>query len=698
MKKRTCVILLVVVLLAALAGCNFPLAEATPQSPAQTVTQPPPSPLPAETQAVALPTLPPTLIPLEPTARPAPLLTPLPAMAILTISPGQQTEGNRIRLAFGGDVDTAIAQDARRSGSGAILDAPDGNQTPDGYIQFDVDDTVFYDGWPTPSILIEIEYLDEGMDAFVLEYDALVGGPYQDGRFKPTHLVYKTGSGAFKTASFVLKDVYFTNRINGGDFRIADLFDGSETIRKVSLTLLPRPETINVDTCGANPWDDQPDSTAIQNCINKARPGDIVTFTSGKESPGYQGYLVDKTIFINLVAPRKYMTLTSTDPDNHALLKATGVLKGFVLRLFARSRIPDPGGIDYLTLTHLSLDGNRQERVCFGPDGIANGTGDNWGSYLPECSQAWDPWCNPGTLDLPGALDWDDPSQNFAINPDRWSTGHFVDDLYISNTECGTAFGMGGASVTIMNTTIEQAGDHVHASGCSDTDENEGLGDWSDGITFVGPNHLIIQNTVINPSDVGIVFFGGRETIIRDNTIRSLSGNSGAFAGIAIHPWSLGDVSFGQVVNNTITSRSDETCGGLHVGINLGPHMWGGGCMSDVRTPVIGNPSCSLDPAMPEGALCPSSGPCQAWASIAAGEVYRLTGNTVTGAHVNYLVGGVDLVGELIEENNTSLSPRWSDWQAARDGCHGLTWGPTDKIARDPNLPGWLDLRIHCER
>jgi len=55
---------------------------------------------------------------------------------------------------------------------------------------------------------------------------------------------------------------------------------------------------INVDSCGANPWDLKSDSDAIQACIDSASNGDTVTFTSGVKSPGYHGYLINKTIFL----------------------------------------------------------------------------------------------------------------------------------------------------------------------------------------------------------------------------------------------------------------------------------------------------------------------------------------------------------------------------------------------------------------
>ncbi len=79
-------------------------------------------------------------------------------------------------------------------------------------------------------------------------------------------------------------------------------------------TELPEPEFISVDSCGADPWDDQPDSDAIQQCIDKAKSGDTVLFTSGIKQPGYQGYLIDKTIFLVLNYAKNDLLFTATDP------------------------------------------------------------------------------------------------------------------------------------------------------------------------------------------------------------------------------------------------------------------------------------------------------------------------------------------------------------------------------------------------
>jgi hypothetical protein len=622
----------------------------------------------------------------------------LPVMSVLSILPGQEVEGNYIRLMSGGDVDTEVTDGSRRTGGGETLPAEDGNTVPDTYMQFDIDDLAFFGGQPTTSVRVDIEYLDEGTDTFTLQYDAVSGGPYGNGTFVESRPEVKRNSGEYRTATFILKDVHFSNRDNGSDIRLSDMTDGVETIRRVAITLLPIPVVINVDECGADPFDEIPDSRAIQECLNKAKSGDIVTFTSGENTPGYQGYLIDRTIFLVISNPQPYLTFTSTDPANPALLKATSDLKGFVMKLFPRSLGVDPAKIDYLTLSYLHLDGNREERECFGEDGIANGLDDNWGSSLTECSEAWDPWCNPGGLDLPGAEDWEDETQAYEAHPDRWTTGLLVEGMHITNIECGTAFGMGGAGAVLIGNVIEDAGDHVHAAGCAQIDDEEGVGDWSDGITFDGPAHLVLQNTVVNPTDIGIVFFGGRLTVIRGNTVHVTGGNHGAFGGIAVHPWGLGDVSFGQVANNIVISEGDETCGGIHAGINLGGHMWGGACWNNAVTPVVGLPGCMSEPSPPRGALCPDTGQCQLWASIAEDATYLLAGNSVRGAHIGYLVEGLDIVGELIEHDNVSETPRRSDWDAARNGCGGIVWGPLDKVAHHPSLPGWTDKRVHCER
>ena len=149
---------------------------------------------------------------------------------------------------------------------------------------------------------------------------------------------------------------------------------------------------INVDSCGANPFDDQPDDKAIQTCLEQARSGNRILFTSPGGNPTYQGYIIDQTVILVHPSAKHDLTFTSTDPEDHALLIASPELHGFVAQLYARSMMTDPGKIDAIVVEHLDLDGNRAERNCYGDDQIMNGADDNWGSWIPgECTSAASP-------------------------------------------------------------------------------------------------------------------------------------------------------------------------------------------------------------------------------------------------------------------------------------------------------------------
>jgi predicted amidohydrolase YtcJ len=157
---------------------------------------------------------------------------------------------NGLTLDSGGDADVELvtvgSDQAFRTGNGQVVSAPDNNSDPDWYLELGVDDDLIYAGSPTTHVHIAVEYLDEGTDRFNIQYDALSGGEDGSGRFKESDLVVtKTGTGEFKTAVFTFDDANFANRVNGTDFRISDLADGPETIRRVTLTLiLPDAEAV----------------------------------------------------------------------------------------------------------------------------------------------------------------------------------------------------------------------------------------------------------------------------------------------------------------------------------------------------------------------------------------------------------------------------------------------------------------------
>lgn len=74
-----------------------------------------------------------------------------------------------------------------------------------------------------------------------------------------------------------------------------------------------------------------------------------------------------------------------------------------------------------------------------------------------------------------------------------------------------------------------------------------------------------------------------------------------------------------------------------------------------------------------------------------------LKDNLVQGAHINYLVGDVDVQGTFEVSGNTSESPQKTCWYAARNGCEEQTWGPLDFVASNPEIEGWLEQKIYCE-
>jgi len=150
---------------------------------------------------------------------------------------------NGLTLDSGGDADVELvtvgSDQAFRTGNGQVVSAPDNNSDPDWYLELGIDDDLIYAGSPTTHVQIEVEYFDEGTDQFNIQYDALSGGDDGSGRFKESDLIVtKTDTGEFKTAVFTFDDAYFSNRINGTDFRISDLADGPETIRRVTLILI----------------------------------------------------------------------------------------------------------------------------------------------------------------------------------------------------------------------------------------------------------------------------------------------------------------------------------------------------------------------------------------------------------------------------------------------------------------------------
>lgn len=625
----------------------------------------------------------------------SPMVTPPPAPPIAAIAGRAQTA---LRVVQGGDGDVRLATVSGRkawlTGSGRSLGS---NAVPDYYLTLDASGTAL----PKKAYraIVRVDYYDLGLDSFTLQYDGQ-SSPFTDGG-----RVAKTNTKTWRSANFLVCDPHFANRANGGDLRISDNADGAESISAVRMRFVAghHAAVFDADAYGANPFDTKPDSQAIQALLDTSVcSGDTVRFTGGtKGTAGYNGYLVSRTIYLVGIGSKHNLTFASSSSTKQALFTATPDLKGYVLRSYARVRTSQPGLIDNITLDGLDIDGNRAARTCQGPDGHADGIADNWGSWLKaeeRVSGPDDPALLPGNLGLDGGFDGSDPTQDYRHHPDEWSTGFTLRNVKSVNAECGSALSAGAARTTITDAYVADAGEHTHETGCVPIDADGDVDAWSDGMTVFGPDLTVEHSSIVNPSDVGIAAFGGRRITLKDIHITLTAGNHGAFAAIGFHGQWFGDVSGSEITGISVTSAADMSCGGFHAGIDVGPHMWGAGCFPPSYSQVAVQGPCVLSANLtdPNGALCKTATSCQEWIWASVDAPLRLHDNSVSGAHIDYVVGGVS--GAFEEWNNVAGVPRLSDWNAARNGCLGQTWGPLLKVAHNPTLAGWTDLAVDCER
>lgn len=190
------------------------------------------------------------------TNTPIPMATAKPvdaAHSSLSIILGVTNNSQGITLDENEDADTEIVQlcqspELRQTGNGRPLPADPTNAIDDYYMQFKLDNEALFNGQPTNSIRLDIEYCDQGTDNFSVQYDGISGGPFGNGTFVETNPWQKSNTQRILTASFELKDVNFGDRDNGADFRIADMGDGAEAIFGITITLLDATATAEIAT------------------------------------------------------------------------------------------------------------------------------------------------------------------------------------------------------------------------------------------------------------------------------------------------------------------------------------------------------------------------------------------------------------------------------------------------------------------
>ncbi len=101
------------------------------------------------------------------------------------------------------------------------------------YLAFGLDDRFLYQN-SGDVVEVTVTYLDQGVDTWELQYDA-VDNPYQE-----AGVVEKGDSGTWKKWSRTLADAYFGNRQEGGnDLRLYSRHDGDDTFHMIEVTKLP---------------------------------------------------------------------------------------------------------------------------------------------------------------------------------------------------------------------------------------------------------------------------------------------------------------------------------------------------------------------------------------------------------------------------------------------------------------------------
>jgi len=157
-------------------------------------------------------------------------------------------ESDSLQILNDGDVNYELVEIKRdrawQTGNCESLTSPDGNSTPDIYLDFDIADDAIHQLPEGSDVSIFVDYYDQGTDGFRLEYDSHLGGPHSDGRWRETGEVIKTDTGKFLTAEFKLDNPFLGDRNSDSDFRLNDYFDGAEVVRKVTVIYVPGEEVM----------------------------------------------------------------------------------------------------------------------------------------------------------------------------------------------------------------------------------------------------------------------------------------------------------------------------------------------------------------------------------------------------------------------------------------------------------------------
>ncbi|KAL4256680.1 Pectin lyase fold/virulence factor, partial [Pleurotus pulmonarius] len=271
---------------------------------------------------------------------------------------------------------------------------------------------------------------------------------------------------------------------------------------------------------------------------------------------------------------------TVTDRLNSAL-NSSG--SGFILRLCPNT--------EYLLLTPLFFSAQDQEISTLGyPLGderatlvvngpVSNGTGHTTAidGTCPSCSGV-----KLRNLQINGTRSGAPPTQGGAnIEMGGSTSGQLIEHVASYNPRSWSCLHIAEGSLDCNNVTVQ----HNDIGPCGTDDFQQ----WADGISMSCRNSLVWNNTILDPTDGGIVLFGAPGTVVENNTI--LVQNQTLLGGINMVDYEpyRGDYSGTVVRNNRIAGAFANTPAGvgetkgvntehaiIKIGIAIGPRTWFG--------------------------------------------------------------------------------------------------------------------------
>jgi hypothetical protein len=167
--------------------------------------------------------------------------------------------------------------------------------------------------------------------------------------------------------------------------------------------------------------------------------------------------------------------------------------------------------------------------------------------------------------------------------------GNLIDGVYGTDPLGAPALSAASwecADLTLTHNVIEKAGSHIQADAAVPAE-------WGDGIQVLCDRAYVAYNEIRDATDVGLMNFGGRDSIFEFNRIENFK--SSAFGGLGADPedanalpgWPNVEMDFRGTVmrNNTV-----ETCCGqhIHVALSVGVHLWCNDAVLDDTTCAYG--------------------------------------------------------------------------------------------------------------